>query len=163
MDLVEIYERFPTEVDCVVHLEQARWKGEPICPYCKSYRVTALRKEPRHHCNNCNTTFSFAVDTIFHHTHLPIQKWFLAISLILNARKHLPARQLAQELDVNKNTAWYLSTRIRKAMLEPSQRDLLQELVEIDETYFGSEPRKKFSEDREHKPKQAFASQPFEH
>jgi hypothetical protein len=80
------------------------------------------------------------VNTIFHHTHLPLQKWFLAISLILNAKKGLSARQLARDLKVNKNTAWFMGMRIRNAMFE--QGELLRGIVEMDEVYIGGKPRK---------------------
>jgi len=142
MNIVEVYRKFPTENDCIAYLEQVRWHGTPICPYCKSDRVTPLPSEQRHHCNNCNTTFSVTVGTIFHHTHAPLQKWFLAISLILNAKKGIAARQLGRDLEVNKNTAWFMAMRIRNAMMESEQRDLLQGLVEMDETYVGGKPRK---------------------
>jgi len=143
MNIVSIYKQFPTEADCLAHLESIKWSdGKPICPYCNSARSTPLPKEYRYHCNNCNTTFSVTVGTIFHHTHLPLQKWFLAVSLILNAKKGIAARQLARDLEVNKNTAWYLAMRIRKAMVETKQRELLQGIVEMDETYIGGKPRK---------------------
>jgi len=47
-------------------------------------------------------------------THLPLQKWFLAIMLMLNAKKGLSALQLSRDLDVNKNTAWRIVMQIRK-------------------------------------------------
>lgn len=142
MNIIEIFKRFPTEADCIEYLEQIRWQGTPICPYCNSDRSTAVPNEHRHHCNSCNTSFSVTVGTIFHHTHLPLQKWFLAISLILNAKKGIAARQLARDLEINKNTAWSLAMRVRNAMAESEQRDLLQGLVEMDETYVGGKPRK---------------------
>jgi len=127
--LSDVYERFPTELDCVRHLEEIRWKNNPICPYCsESKRITALPNEGRHHCNTCNTTFSVTVRTVFHRTRLPLQKWFLAVVLILDSRRGVSARQLATSLNVNKNTAWYLSTRIGEGMLDSSQRDLLLEI-----------------------------------
>lgn len=142
MNIIEVYRKFPTDNDCIDYLEKVRWNGTPICPYCHSDHTTAIPAERRHHCNNCNTTFSVTVGTIFHHTHLPLQKWFLAISLILNAKKGIAARQLGRDLEVTKDTAWSLAMRIRKAMFEPEQRDLLQGLVEMDETYVGGKPRK---------------------
>ena len=36
MNLVEIIERFPTQEDCLAHLEQLRWNGTPKCPHCQS-------------------------------------------------------------------------------------------------------------------------------
>ena len=98
--------------------------------------------ERRHHRNNCKTSFSVTVGTIFHHTHLPLQKWFLALSLVLNAKKNISARQLARDLQVNKNTGWRMGMQIRNAMLEIEQRNLLQGIVEADETFIGGKPRK---------------------
>jgi transposase-like protein len=137
MNIVQIYKQFPTEEDCICHIEQVRWHGTPICPYCGSDRVSA--NEHRHHCNGCNTSFSVTVKTIFHHTHLPLQKWFLALSLVLNAKKGLSARQLARDLEVNKNTAWFMGMRIRNAMFE--QGELLRGIVEMDETYIGGKQK----------------------
>jgi transposase-like protein len=97
-----------------------------------------MPKERRHRCNNCNTAFSVTVGTIFHRTHLPLRKWFTAISLILDAREPISARCLAKRLGVNKNTAWRLDMRIRVAMLEPSQRDLLLEIADINEAHLES-------------------------
>jgi len=116
-----------------------RWKGKPVCPYCKSTKSTPVPKEARYHCNTCNTSFSVTVGTIFHNTKLDLQKWFLAVSLILNAKKGISARQLARDIDVNKNTAWSMGMRIRKAMLDSG--DLLRGVVEMDETYVGGKPR----------------------
>lgn len=140
MNIVSIYKKFPTEADCIAHIERVRWQEKPVCPYCKSDRTTPMPKEFRHHCNGCNTTFSVTVDTIFHHTHLPLQKWFLAVSLVLNAKKGISARQLARDLEVNKNTGWYMGMRIRNAMFE--QGELLKGIVEMDECYIGGKPRK---------------------
>lgn len=140
MNIVAIYKKFPQESDCIAHLERVRWNGTPVCPYCKSTRTTPMPAESRHHCNGCNTTFSVTVDTIFHHTHLDLQKWFLGISLVLNAKKGISARQLARDLEVNKSTAWYMGMRIRNAMFE--QPELMPGIVEMDECYIGGKPRK---------------------
>jgi transposase-like protein len=140
MNIVQVYTLFPTEADCITHIEQARWHGKPLCPYCGSDRTSPMPKEQRHHCNGCKTSFSATVKTIFHHTHLPLQKWFVAISLVLNAKKGIASRQLARDLEVNKDTAWYMSMRIRRAMVD--QRELLQGIVEVDEAYVGGKPRK---------------------
>src|SRR4030065_704221 len=73
---------------------------------------------------------------------IQVYKLFLAVSLILNAKKGISARQLARDLEVNKSTAWRMGMQIRKAMAEGAQRQLLQGVVEMDETYVGGKPRK---------------------
>ncbi len=142
MDIIEVFEKFPTENDCIAYLEHIRWGKVPVCPYCQSDKQTPLKKEHRYHCNNCNTSFSVTVRTIFHHTHMPLQKWFLALSIILDAKKGVSSRQLARHIHVNRNTGWRISMQIRKAMSEHDQRELLQGVVEMDETYIGGKPRK---------------------
>ncbi len=140
MNIIQIYKQFPTNEDCLRYLEKVRWGGTPVCPYCHAAKSTAVDKELRHHCNNCNTSFSVTVNTIFHKTKADLQKWFLAISLILNAKKGISARQLGRDIEVNKNTAWYMAMRIREAMLQ--DRELLTGIVEVDETYVGGKSRK---------------------
>lgn len=137
MDIAEVFKRFPAEQDCISYLEATRWPGGPRCPYCGSDRSTPATKELRHHCNNCNTTYSVTVGTIFHQTRVPLQKWLLAVSLLLSARKGISARQLARDLDVHRNTAWRMAMKIREAMRERRQRELLTRIVEMDETYIG--------------------------
>ncbi len=142
MNIVSVFRVFPAEDDCIAHIERVRWGDIPKCPYCKSPNTTPMPKEKRHHCNNCKTSFSVTVGTIFHHTHLPLQKWFLAIAIILNAKKGLSARQLGRDLEVNKDTAWRMAMKIREAMAKREQRELLAGIVEVDETYIGGKPRK---------------------
>lgn len=142
MNIIRIFERFPSQESCIKHLEQARWNGTPQCPYCEAENNTLRTSEMRYWCNNCQRSFSVTVRTIFHHTHLPLQKWFLAIMLMLNAKKGLSALQLSRDLNVNKNTAWRVAMQIRKAMTQAEQRSLLTGIVEMDEAYIGGKPRK---------------------
>ncbi len=84
INIIQIFEKFSTQESCIHYLEEIRWKGTPTCPYCKSTKTAQLGKRCR--CYNCITSFSVTVGTIFHKTKIPLQKWFLAISLILNAK-----------------------------------------------------------------------------
>ena len=140
MNIIQIFQQFPTQEDCIARLEKARWGDTPRCPYCDSINTT--RNDRRHYCYNCKTSFSVTVGTIFHRTHLPLQKWFLAIALMLNAKKGISALQLSRDVEVNKNTAWRINMQIRKAMTQRDQQDLLTGVVEMDETWIGGKPRK---------------------
>ena len=139
MNIVQIYKQFPNQQDCINHLEQVRWKNKPTCPYCGSQKYSEMKKENRYHCNTCNTSYSVMVGTIFENTKLKFQKWFLAISLVLNAKKDISARQLARDIGVTKDTAWYMLMRLRRAMIEYGE--LLEGIVEADETYIGGKNR----------------------
>lgn len=128
MRLSDFYQRYPTQEDCLRRLEKLRWNSIPKCPYCRSSNCSGLPKESRHHCNNCNTTFSVTVGTIFHHTKADLQKWFMAILLILHAKKGLSVRRLAEDLEVNKNTAWLMRSRISNA--RRSDQRLLTRIID---------------------------------
>jgi len=135
MNIVQIYKTFPDHTSCIKHLEKVRWNDIAKCPYCNSSNATPAPKELRYHCNNCNTSFSVTVGTVFHKTKLDLQQWFLAVSLVLNAKKGISARQLARDINVTKDTAWYMQMRLRKAMIEYGE--LLAGIIECDETYVG--------------------------
>ena len=156
LNILQIFEQFPTQESCIQYLEKIRWGNEIRCPYCNS--TNTAKAEHRHRCYTCKTSFSVTVGTIFHHTHLPLQKWFLAIMLMLNAKKGISALQLSRDLRVNKNTAWRMNMQIRKAMTQIEQRPILQGIVEMDETYIGGKPRngtRGDGKDGKHKPVKA--------
>jgi transposase-like protein len=117
------------------YLEKNRWPETPICPYCNSTKSSRKTQEFRHTCHNCKRSYSVLVGTLFESTKLPLTKWFLAIHLIINAKKGISSLQLARDLHVNKNTAWFLQKRIRQAMKDDDC--VLSGIIEIDETYVG--------------------------
>ena len=147
MNIISTIQKFPDQAACISYLEQKRWNGKPVCPYCNSDSTNHLVKENRHHCNGCRKSFSATVGTIFHDSRLPLQKWFLAIALILNAKKGISSRQMARDLDLPVKTAWSINHRIRKAMKQDS--GLLSGIVEMDETYVGGKPRKEAKKDKD--------------
>ena len=147
MNIITIMQRWPNQEAAIAHLEKVRWGENIICPYCGSGKTCAHaskdKTSPRWQCQDCHRAFSVTVGTIFHHTHLPLQTWFLAIALLLNAKKSLSNAQLARDLNLPYKTAWSLALRIRTAMAnDPEQKRLFHGIVEMDETYVGGKPRK---------------------
>ena len=113
----------PEFENCLELLVNARWNGQPICPYCGSSRTTRVGQRLR--CYACNTSFSPTVGTIFHHSHLPLAKWFRAIAL-LEEDKTMTGMRLSRELGINKNTACRIRLTLGQAMAKPDQRKLNQ-------------------------------------
>ena len=138
MDLLKVFHKWPTHESCIEYLEQVRWGLIPACPLCRS--VDVARKVDgyrvgRWNCYGCKSSFNVLSGTIFQKTKVPLQKWFLAIALILNAKKSISSHQLARDLDLTQPTARYLAMRIRRAMGD--QGDLLSRIAETDEAYIG--------------------------
>ena len=134
MDLIQLINKYPNQESCLRYLEEKRWGNEIKCPYCQGIKTKRVKNERRHKCYICNRSFSVLVGTIFEATKLPLQKWFIAVYLIVDAKKGISSLQLSRHLKVNKDTALLLQRRIRKAMRESH---ILDGIVEIDETYVG--------------------------
>ena len=144
MNLLSIFSRFPDQEACIEHLEQVRWGDKPACPHCGSLHVARKadgRRVGRWNCHDCHSSFNVLSGTIFERTQLPLQKWFLAIGLVVNAKKSLSSYQLARDLELNQKSAWYMQTRIR-AQMATDEGALLKGIIEADETYIGGKPRK---------------------
>lgn len=144
MDLLEITTKLNSQKKCIEFLESKRWPEGAICPYCLSSKSSC--KKHRHTCNSCGRSFSVTVGTVFHNSKLPLIKWFLAIHLMVSAKKGISSRQLARHLSINKDTAWSIQQRIRKAMTE--NEAVLRGMVEIDETFIGGKRSNKHLEVR---------------
>ena len=143
MDLIKVFQRFPDHESCIEHLERVRWGDTPACPHCGALSVARKAENDRigrWNCRECKSSFNVLSGTIFQKTKIDLQKWFLAISLNLNAKKSLSSHQLARDLDLNHKTAWYMGMRIRRAMVD--EGTLLSGIVEADEAYVGGKPRK---------------------
>jgi transposase-like protein len=142
VDLCELMERYGDEQSCRNYLEHLRWRNGVQCPKCQGRRISSILKRDQYNCDNesCRYQFSVTADTMFHDTHLPLVKWFLATFLICQSRKGISANQLKRMLRINYRTAWYLCHRIRDAMkaLNPQP---LGGTLEIDETFIGARQR----------------------
>ena len=155
MNLLTLFQKFQDNDQAIAYLESIRWKSGVTCPYCQSDKTCKHqeKEKKRWQCWNCQKSFSVTVGTIFHHSHIPLNKWFWLISLMLNAKKGLSACQAARDLGMNRPTVWSMMHRIRKAM-QTEEAALLQGIVEMDECYVGGKPRKgDHDDDEDNKPK----------
>lgn len=136
VNLVNLIERFGTDEKCREHLIELRWPRGVQCPRCKWKGVSKVAERSQYDCNVCRYQFSVTSNTIFHDSHLPLWKWFLAIYLMIESKKGISACQVQRTLEITYKTAWFLCHRIRFAMRQVSA-DRLKGIVEIDETYIG--------------------------
>jgi transposase-like protein len=136
MNLPALIEQFGSEDKCRAYLEELRWPHGVECPRCESTSISRIHERNQFDCNSCRYQFSVTAGTLFHDSHLPLWKWFLAIYLIGESKKGISAKQLQRMLKVSYKTAWYLAHRIRDAMGDDEQ-PLLRGIVEVDETLVG--------------------------
>ena len=130
------------EQACLTYLEKTRWPQGIRCPKCSRGKISKFttpesRRSKKYiskrtgeakdwkipartlyECldSTCRYQFTAKTGTVFSDSHLPLQKWFLAVALLASAERGISALQLKRELGVGYQTAWYLCHRIREAM-----------------------------------------------
>jgi transposase-like protein len=131
-------------------LEAQRWPNGPICPHCDgnvAYKLTGKPGSKRpvrkgvYKCKACEQQFTVTVNTIFEDSHIPLNKWLLAIHLLCASKKGMSAHQMHRMLGVTYKSAWFMAHRIRYMMSQPSYKSKLKGVVEADETYVGGKRR----------------------
>jgi transposase-like protein len=144
MNLIEVNKNYNTQAKCLKLLEQMRWGKNVKCTFCDSNNVKTIKTEQgRYSCKNCNKSFSVIVGTIFEETRMELPKWFQIITLMLNAKSSISAKEIERNLGVTYKTAYYACMRIRIGMLMPETK--LNGIIEMDESYFGGKARKNHS------------------
>src|SRR6185503_16290268 len=82
------------------HLEAILWADGITCPKCGNAdqaRLTKLAgKSTRpgvYKCKECRKPFSVTVGTVFERSHIPLNKWVLAVHLLTAGKKGTSAHQ----------------------------------------------------------------------
>ncbi len=148
MDFIEIFESFQTQEQAIEHLEERRWGGRPVCPYCGSKSVcrhaSGDRSVIRWQCQGCTRAFSVTVGTIFHATHVSLRSWFLLLGLMLNSNEAPSASQIARDLGMRRATVSSMMRRVRTALAnDPEQAKFLYKIVQGDDAHVDRKPRKR--------------------
>src|ERR1051325_1461177 len=122
MDLMKLIERFDTDEKCRMTLEKLRWPDGVRCIRCGDNKISRNYKRNQFECTPCGYHFSVTAGTIFHDSHLPLRKWFIATYLICESKKGISALQLKRVLGVAYKTAWYLRSEERRVGKECRSR-----------------------------------------
>jgi transposase-like protein len=143
---MEIYPKNQSEFDrdfdnedlCRNYLVAIRWPDGFICPHCQQKNgkeiLPGLFK-----CGTCRSRVSVTAGTLFQDTRSPLRTWFQAIWYVTGQKNGASALGLQRILGFGSyHTAWAWLHRIRRAMVRPN-RESLSGVVQVDETYWGSE------------------------
>ena len=131
--LTEFQEAFPDEASCAAFLFERRWPGGFVCPRCGRDRMAALKSRAQtYECLDCGRQTSITAGTVMHRSKLPLTAWFWAAHLMSTHSNGMSARQLEDQLGLTYKTAWLLTQKLRRSMVDPD-RELLEGVVEVDQ------------------------------
>jgi transposase len=130
-------EMFPNEEACLDWAFIHKYGDMVIkCPACKEkvrfYRV-ANRK--CYSCGNCRYQIHPLAGTIFHKSSTSLKNWFYVMFKFANSRNGVSAKEIQRDTGVTYKTAWRMAKQVRLLFFQ--SMDILQNNVEVDETYVG--------------------------
>src|SRR5581483_1736869 len=116
MTVTQFLRLFPDDDACLAHLFEVRYGSEPVCPKCGQINTFhKLAKMPAYTCN-CGHHIHPMVDTPFHRSRTPLQKWFFAMFLFTTTRNGVAAKEIQRQMGVTYKTAWRMARLIREYM-----------------------------------------------
>ena len=139
------------------------WPDGPACPHCGTIgKAFALKGETTrdglYKCSACRGPFTVTIGTIFEDSHIPLDKWLLAIHLMCSSKKGISAYQLWRNVwgvhaktgkpNGSYRSAWFMAHRIRWALGREPVAGKLSGVVETDEGHIGGSYAPKAGERR---------------
>jgi transposase-like protein len=122
-----------------------RWaNGKPVCPKCGTAEGERkhywIKTQKRWKSYSCRKQFSVKVDSIFEDSPLSLDKWLVAMWMLVSCKNGLSSYELASTLGITQKSAWHLLHRIR-LVLQGADGGKLGGTVEVDETFIGGKAR----------------------
>ncbi|MBC7829710.1 MAG: transposase [Chitinophagaceae bacterium] len=101
-------------------MEQLRWNGHPVCPYCNEQKPYKLKDGKTYRCRSktCRKDFTVTIGTIFDNTKLPLSTWFASLYMVTHHEQGISSLRLSRDLGVTQKTAWFVLHRIRHIVSE---------------------------------------------
>jgi transposase-like protein len=121
-----------------------RWPdGKPFCPRCGSFKHSFIKTRKLWFCYDCKKQFTVKVRTIFEDSALGLDKWMIAVWMVVACKNGISSYELGKTIGVTQRTAWFMLQRIRKALHRGSFGTTKvgggspDSEVEVDETFVG--------------------------
>jgi transposase-like protein len=117
-----------------------RWPdGKIACPRCDGTEHSFISTRRHWFCKGCKKQFTVKVGTIFEDSALGLDKWMIAVWLIVNAKNGISSYEVSRALGITQKSAWFMMHRVRLAMQDKSIGKLGGPGVEVeaDETFIG--------------------------
>jgi transposase-like protein len=151
--LLEAVRFFSDLAVCHEYMTNVKWPdGKVICPKCGGDHIGEIKSRRMFQCKakECRKQFSAKVGTIFEDSPLGLDKWFVGVWCISNAKNGISSHELARSLGITQKSAWHMLHRIRLAMQTGTFAKIKGE-TESDETFVGGAAKNMHKEVRRRK------------
>jgi transposase-like protein len=130
---------FSDEQVCIDTVAALRWPNGVTCPACGHKEHYYLVSQRRWKCKDCHRQFSVKLGTIFEDSPISLDKWFVALWMLVNCRNGISSYEVGRALGITQKSAWFVLHRLRLALREGITAKLggPGREVEADEAYIG--------------------------
>ncbi|MGH9685202.1 MAG: IS1595 family transposase [Candidatus Acidiferrales bacterium] len=133
---------FSDEQVCIDAVASLRWPNGPICPKCGHGEHYYLQTQKRWKCKQCSKQFSVKVGTIFEDSPIGLDKWLVALWMLVNCKNGISSYEVGRDLGITQKSAWFVMHRLRLALQEGNFVKVgPTSAVEVDETFIGGKAR----------------------
>ena len=141
LSLHKFLDTYGSEENCRNYLFKARWPQEYHCPKCGCNHYYSVTTRNLFQCTKCKHQCSLTSGTIFESSKLPLKTWFLAIYFITQSKDGLSGLHLRRLLGISVNAAFRMKQKIQHVMKSADDNLLLENLVELDDAYWGGKKK----------------------
>jgi transposase-like protein len=142
--LQEAVKHFADEQVCIDAIAKLRWSNGPVCPTpnCEA-AVYYMPSQRRWKCRTCKKQFSVKVGTIFEDSPIGLDKWLIALWMLVNCKNGISSYEVGRDLGITQKSAWFVLHRLRLALQSGSVEKLggTGKHIEVDETFIGGAAR----------------------
>src|SRR5438552_7047745 len=121
--LLEAVKFFANFDNCRAFMMDLRWPdGKVACPTCGSDHVVWLANARVWKCysKHPKAKFSLKTGTVFEDSPLGLDKWLVALWLIVNCKNGISSCEIARDLGITQKSAWFMAHRLRLALNQGS-------------------------------------------
>ena len=117
---------FSSPDNCREYWVAHRWPNGVACPHCGNTKASYMEKYNLWQCgrNHALRQFTAKTGTIFEDSPLGLDKWLMALWLVVNCQNGLSSYELHGLIGVAGSTAWGMDHRIRLALGMSSEENL---------------------------------------
>lgn len=142
-DIIDFLKQFSDDETCLKYLADIKWQDNYQCVKCGHTGWCKTKKAYVRKCNRCKHKESVTANTLFHKIKFPIHKAFFIVFMMTTSKKSWSSEEYARKLSLHKRTCWLFQHKVRDAMQNNGELEILTQAIADEFTVGGPEDGKR--------------------
>src|SRR5438445_7256768 len=110
--LQKAIQHYSDEQVCIDAVATLRWPSGTECVACGYKEHYYLKTQKRWKCKDCGRQFSVKLNTIFEDSPLGLDKWLVALWMLVNCKNGISSYEVSRDLGISQKSAWFMLHRL---------------------------------------------------